>query len=228
MVLRCCDCGRVGRDRADIGGQRVEADPDPRLQHRDHDQPDHQRQRRDHLEIDQRPQTDPADVLHRAHVGDADHHRREDDRRNQHLHQLDEPVAERLHRRRVLGRDESEDHAEGDGRPAPGSTGSNRAAVLHTRNNSGEPWIPFVPRPMWRGGHKMTLFGWGEPPLLPAAAGAGVPLFRRRPGRRVLAHCHWQRRAMVAPDADFAARAERFERRALHAGHCRARPSPAA
>ena len=60
------------------------------------------------LEVHERAQPDAADVLHRAHVRDADDDGREDDRRDQHLHELDEAVAERPHRRRALRRDEAE------------------------------------------------------------------------------------------------------------------------
>ena len=60
------------------------------------DQPDHQRKRRDDFEIDQRLDADAADFLGILDVGDARHHRAEDDRGNHHLDQLDEAVAERL------------------------------------------------------------------------------------------------------------------------------------
>ena len=39
---------------------------------------------------------------------------------------------------------------------------------------------PFNPRPSLRGGHRMTLYSWGDPRHFPAAAAADDPLFRRR------------------------------------------------
>ncbi len=65
----------------------------------DDDHADHEGERRHRLEIEQRPDADASDLLHRAHVRDADDHGRKHDRGDQHLHELDEPVAERPHRR---------------------------------------------------------------------------------------------------------------------------------
>ena len=59
---------------------------------------DDQRDRADDLEIEQRIAAGLADLLHVLHAGDADDDRAEDDRRDDHLDQLDEAVAERLHR----------------------------------------------------------------------------------------------------------------------------------
>ena len=91
--LRGVDLDRFGIDRA-----HVDVHADAGLQDVDHDQADDQRQRGHDLEIDQRLQADAADLLHVLHAGDAVHHGAEDDRRDQHLDQLDEAVAERLHR----------------------------------------------------------------------------------------------------------------------------------
>ncbi len=66
-------------------------------------QPDDQRDRADDLEIQQRQPAGLADLLHVFHAGDADHHRAEDDRRDDHLDQLDEAIAERLHARAHRG-----------------------------------------------------------------------------------------------------------------------------
>src|SRR6185369_16930144 len=53
--------------------------------------------------------------LHVLHAGDADHHGAEDDRRDHHLDQLDEGVAQRLHRL-AGGRPEvAEHHTDHDG-----------------------------------------------------------------------------------------------------------------
>ena len=59
-------------------------------------QPDHQREGRDDLEIDQRLDADAADLLGILDMRDAGNHGAEDDRRDHHLDQLDEAVAERL------------------------------------------------------------------------------------------------------------------------------------
>ncbi|MNP44791.1 hypothetical protein D3C76_1386680 [compost metagenome] len=56
-------------------------------------QTDDQRQGGQDLEIHQRLETDTADFLQVLHAGDATDNRAEDDRRNQHLDQLDECVA---------------------------------------------------------------------------------------------------------------------------------------
>ena len=62
----------------------------------------------------QRADADAADLLHRAHVRDADDDRREDDRRDQHLDELDEAVAERPHGGAPFGRHEPENHPRGN------------------------------------------------------------------------------------------------------------------
>ena len=95
-----------------MAGSMVEAAA--RLQDVDDDQTDDQRERRDDLEVDQRPDADAADLLHLAHVRDADDDRGEHDRRDQHLDELDEAVAERPHGGAPLGRHEPENHAGGD------------------------------------------------------------------------------------------------------------------
>ena len=70
--------------------------PAPGLTHVADDQPDHEREGRDDLEIDQRLDADAADFLGILDMRDAGHHGAEDDRRDHHLDQLDEAVAERL------------------------------------------------------------------------------------------------------------------------------------
>ncbi len=79
------------------------------------DQADDQREGRDDLEIDQRLDADAADLLGILDMRNARDHRAEDDRRDHHLDQLDEAVAERLDP--VIGRevrqlpaDEDADH----------------------------------------------------------------------------------------------------------------------
>ena len=53
---------------------------------------------------------------------------------------------------------------------------------------------PFIPRPSLRDGHRMTLFGWGNPRYFPKLPAATVRYFDVEPDARVLAHCHWQAR----------------------------------
>jgi predicted alpha/beta-fold hydrolase len=50
----------------------------------------------------------------------------------------------------------------------------------------------FVPRPALRGGHKMTLYGWGKPRAFPRLPPPVARYFDVEPDARVLAHCHWQ------------------------------------
>jgi hypothetical protein len=49
----------------------------------------------------------------------------------------------------------------------------------------------FVPRPSLRGGHRMTLYGWGNPRHFPNLPAPTVRYFDPAPDTRVLAHCHW-------------------------------------
>ena len=66
------------------------------LQHIDDCQAQHQRQRGDQFEIAQRIEADAADATQIVHAGDAQHHRTEDDRRDDHLDQADEAITQRL------------------------------------------------------------------------------------------------------------------------------------
>ncbi len=63
-----------------------------------------QRHRCQDLEIDHRLDADPTDFLQIAGAGDAVDHDTEDDRRDQHLDQLDETVAKRFQLRGEFGR----------------------------------------------------------------------------------------------------------------------------
>jgi hypothetical protein len=93
LLLRLGDVGGDGF-RVDRGGIDVEAVAG--LQDFADDQADRQRHRRDGLEIDQRFQADAANALQIPHRGNAVHDGAEDHRRNHHLDQRDEAVAERL------------------------------------------------------------------------------------------------------------------------------------
>ena len=90
--------------------------PAPGLHHIADDQPDHQREGRDDLEIDQRLDADAADLLGILDMRNAGDHRAEDDRRDHHLDQLDEAVAERLDPviRRICRLKPAENRAEQD------------------------------------------------------------------------------------------------------------------
>lgn len=50
----------------------------------------------------------------------------------------------------------------------------------------------FVPRPSLRGGHKMTLYSWGNPRYFPTLPPPTPRYFDVEPEARVMAHCHWQ------------------------------------
>src|SRR5207247_8403642 len=62
----------------------------------------------------ERAQADAPHVFHRAHVCDANDDGRENDRGDHHLHELDETVAERLHRRGSFRRDEPDNDPKRD------------------------------------------------------------------------------------------------------------------
>ncbi|MGE3955793.1 MAG: YheT family hydrolase [Vicinamibacterales bacterium] len=57
----------------------------------------------------------------------------------------------------------------------------------------------FVPRPALRGGHRMTLFGWGRPRRFPRLPPPTERVFAIGPQTRVVAHCHWQPNAKDRP-----------------------------
>jgi predicted alpha/beta-fold hydrolase len=53
---------------------------------------------------------------------------------------------------------------------------------------------PFVSRPALRDGHRMTLFGWGNPRYFPRLPPPVLRYFDVAPDARVLALCHWHAR----------------------------------
>ena len=57
----------------------------------------------------------------------------------------------------------------------------------------------FVPRPSLRDGHRMTLYGWGNPRYFPRLPAPTIRYFDVEPDARVLAHCHWQPRRWKCP-----------------------------
>ena len=82
-----------GRHRRRVG---LGADAAADLEQVADDEADHQREGRDDFEIEQRLDADAADFLGALDMRDAGDHGAEDDRRDHHLDQLDEAVAERL------------------------------------------------------------------------------------------------------------------------------------
>ncbi len=61
------------------------------------------------------------------------------------------------------------------------------------------PIEEFVPRPSLRGGHRMTLYGWGNPRYFPHLPQPSCRYFDVEADARVLAHCHWQPRPWEHP-----------------------------
>jgi predicted alpha/beta-fold hydrolase len=57
----------------------------------------------------------------------------------------------------------------------------------------------FVPRPSLRNGHRMTLYGWGNPRYFPQLPPPTARYFDVEPDARVLAQCHWQRNRWERP-----------------------------
>ena len=103
--------GRVTGERLGIQRGDVDVHPRTRLERIDHDDADDQRDRAHGLEIEQRLATDAADLLHVLHAGDTGHHGAENDRRDNHLDELDEAVAQRLHCRADIGPEVAEQHS---------------------------------------------------------------------------------------------------------------------
>ena len=58
---------------------------------------------------------------------------------------------------------------------------------------------PFVPRRSLLSGHRMTLYGWGNPRYFPRLPAQTIRYFDVAPDARVLAHCHWQPEAWSRP-----------------------------
>ena len=80
-----------------VQSRRVGIDTRARAQQIGHRQADDQRQCRNPFEVQEGLEPDAAHLLHVTHPGNSDDHGGEDDRRDHHLDQLHEGVAERLH-----------------------------------------------------------------------------------------------------------------------------------
>jgi predicted alpha/beta-fold hydrolase len=57
----------------------------------------------------------------------------------------------------------------------------------------------FVPRASLVGGHRMTLYSWGDPRRFPRLPAPTIRYFDVAADARVLAHCHWQPRPWEHP-----------------------------
>ena len=97
-ALAACGADILG-DPSGIERRGIDVHPGAGPNHVHHHQPDDERERGDDFEIQQREPTGLADGLHVADAGDAGDDGAKDDRRDHHSHELDEAVAERLHRR---------------------------------------------------------------------------------------------------------------------------------
>ena len=107
--------GDVTRHRLGIERRRIDVESLAGLQQLANDQPDGERDGGNSLEIKQRLDADAADLAEIAHRADAVHHGAEDHRRDHHLDQRDEGVAQGLHRHAGLGKVISKRDAERDG-----------------------------------------------------------------------------------------------------------------
>src|SRR6202043_4114753 len=106
--------GDVGGDGFRVDRGRIDVEAMAGLQDFADDQADRQRDRRNSLEVDQRFYADPAVALHITHRGNAMHDGTEDHRRNHHLDQCDEAVAERLQRLAEIRKEISDQYTERD------------------------------------------------------------------------------------------------------------------
>ena len=105
---------RIGRDGPRVEGRRIDVHAGPRLHDVDEREADDQRDRRDDFKVEKREAARLADGLHVLHPRDAGDDRTEDHRRDDHLDETDEPVAEGLHLRADVGGDDAEDDADDD------------------------------------------------------------------------------------------------------------------
>ena len=74
----------------------IDVEPGARLQNVDDDEPDKKRERGDDFKIEKSLDPDPPEFFEIAHGGDTVDDRAEDDRRNDHLDQINESITERF------------------------------------------------------------------------------------------------------------------------------------
>ena len=112
---RVMGLGHIARHRLGVQRLGVDVHAGARLHDMADHHADHQGQRREHQEVQHGLACHAADLLQVAHGGDAGGHGQEDDGRDDHLHQLDEAVAQRLHGLSQLRLVVAEQHADHDG-----------------------------------------------------------------------------------------------------------------
>ncbi|MNM98215.1 hypothetical protein D3C81_1107410 [compost metagenome] len=105
----------VLRDRLGVQRRRIDIEAHARLEQVRGAQADQQREGRHHFKVEQRLAADAADLLHVAHAGHAGHYGTEDDRADDHLDQLDEAIAQRLHGHAGIGPVMPQQDADQDG-----------------------------------------------------------------------------------------------------------------
>ena len=105
----------VAFDRAGIERGGIDVEAFARLQKFAHQEPDCQRHRRYRLEIEQRLDPDPADLLEVAHRADPVHDGAEDHRADHHFDERDEAVAERFEGDAEVRKVMADQDAGGDG-----------------------------------------------------------------------------------------------------------------
>ena len=106
---------RVGGDALRVECGRIDVHAGARLDDVDDRKSHDERDRAHDLEIEERVAARLADLLHVFHAGDADDDGAEDDGRNDHLDELDEAVAERLHRGTRVRKEVPEEDTDHDG-----------------------------------------------------------------------------------------------------------------
>ena len=114
-AVRFLGRGGVAFNGSGVKSRGVGVDTGTRFNNIDGNEPDDERQRRHHLKIEERLHADPPDFFEVVHARDAGDYGAEDDRRNDHLDELDEPVTKRFQAGAEIGPEMADRHAESDG-----------------------------------------------------------------------------------------------------------------
>ncbi len=109
LLLKFRDLPRIQRRRIDI-------EPSARMHDIGDDQPDDQRQGGESEKVSKGLRRHPPNRAQLLHARDAGDDGEEDDRRNDHLHQLDEGIAKRLERYSRLREEVADENADGNRR----------------------------------------------------------------------------------------------------------------
>jgi hypothetical protein len=104
----------VACDRICIKRGRIDVEPFAGLKKLSDHEPHHQRNGRDRLEIEQGLDADTSDFLEIAHRAYPVHDRAEDDRRDHHLDERNEPVTKRFERDAGVWKIMADEDADGD------------------------------------------------------------------------------------------------------------------